>query len=60
MKVFVNDKPVEILPGMPVRHALISADLLRETESLKQVFDEWDHEIGLDGALAEGSRIYLK
>jgi hypothetical protein len=60
MKVFVNDKPIEILAGMTVRHALISADLLRETESSKRVFDEWGNEIGLDGALAEGSKIYFK
>jgi hypothetical protein len=60
MKVFVNDKPVEILPGMTVRHALISAGLLKELEASKRVFDEWGNEVGLDGALAEGSRIYLK
>jgi hypothetical protein len=60
MKVFVNDKPIEILPGMTVRHALISAGLLKELEASKRVFDEWGNEVGLDGALAEGSRIYLK
>jgi hypothetical protein len=60
MIVFVNDKPIEILPGMTVRHALISADLLRETESSKRAFDEWGNEIGLDGELAEGSKIYFK
>jgi hypothetical protein len=60
MKVFVNDKPIEILPGMTVRHALISADLLRDTELSKHIFDEWGNEIGLDGALSEGAKIYLK
>jgi hypothetical protein len=60
MEVFVNDKPIEILPGMTVRHALISADLLREIESLKRVFDKWGNEIGLDGALSKGAKIYVR
>jgi len=60
MKVYVNDKPIELLPGMTVRHALISAELFRETESLKRVFDEWGNEIGLDGALSEGAKIYVR
>jgi hypothetical protein len=60
MKVFVNDIPIDILPGMTVRHALISADILRETESSKHVFDEWGNEIGLDGALSEGAKIYVR
>jgi hypothetical protein len=60
MKVFVNDMPIDILPGMTVRHALISADLLRKTESSKRAFDEWGNEIGLDGALSEGAKIYVR
>lgn len=60
MKVFVNDKPIDILPGMTVRHALISADLLKGIESSKRVFDEWGNEIGLDGALSEGAKIYVR
>jgi hypothetical protein len=60
MKVFVNDMPIEILPGMTVRHALISADLLSEIESSKRAFDEWGNEIGLDGALSEGVKIYVR
>jgi hypothetical protein len=60
MKVFVNDIPIEILPGMTVRHALISADLFRETESSKKVYDEWGNEVGLDGALAKGAKIYVR
>ncbi|MFZ3138750.1 MAG: hypothetical protein WA126_15320 [Thermodesulfovibrionales bacterium] len=60
MKVFVNDIPIEILPGMTVRHALVSADLLKGIESSKRVFDEWGNEIGLDGALSEGAKIYVR
>lgn len=60
MKVYVNDKPIEILPGMTVRHALISAGLLKELEASKKVYDEWGNEIGLDGALSEGAKIYVR
>ncbi|MCL4477071.1 MAG: hypothetical protein M1508_12745 [Nitrospirae bacterium] len=60
MRVFVNNEPVDLLPGMTVRHALISAGLLKEMERSKKAYDEWGNEIGLDGALADGMRIYLK
>jgi hypothetical protein len=59
MKVFVNDKPVDILPGMTVRHALIGAGLLYEIGPRK-VYDEWGNEIGLDGALTEGTKIFVR
>ena len=59
MKVYVNQKPVEILPGMTVRHALVSAGLLKAMEKSKKVYDEWGNELGLDGALSEGMRIYV-
>ena len=60
MKIYVNDKPIDLLPGMKVRHALIHAGLLKEVESLRKVYDEWGNEIGLEGALSEGVRIYIK
>ena len=44
---------------MTVRHALISAGLLQEIGS-KKVYDEWGNEVGLDGALAEGNRIFVR
>lgn len=59
MRVFVNDKGVDILPGMTVRHALISAGLLEEI-GRKKVYDEWGNEIGLDGALPEGAKIFVR
>jgi hypothetical protein len=59
MKIYVNDKPVEILPGMTVKHALISAELLNDADSIKRVCDKWGNEIGLDGELTEGERIYV-
>jgi hypothetical protein len=60
MKVYVNYRPIEILPGMTVKHALIGAGLLKEIEELKKVYDEWGNEIGLDGAMSEGMKIYVK
>jgi hypothetical protein len=59
MRVYVNDKAVDILPGMTVRHALISAGLSCEI-GRKKVYDEWGNEIGLDGALSEGAKIFVR
>ena len=60
MRVFVNHIPVDILPGMKVKHALISSGLLRDVGDSKKVYDEWGNEVGLDGALTEGMKIYVK
>jgi hypothetical protein len=60
MKVYVNDKPVDLLPGMKVMHALTGAEFLAAPLESMQVFDEWGNEIGLDGALSEGMRIYVR
>jgi hypothetical protein len=45
---------------MTVKHALIVADLLKEIKDSKKVYDEWGNELGLDGGLTEGMRIYVK
>jgi len=60
MKVYVNDISVDVLPGMAVKHILIHAGLLKEIEGLKKVYDEWGNELGLDGGLSEGMKIYVK
>ena len=60
MRVYVNNIPCDLLPGMTVRHALIQAGLLKEREQSQKVFDEQGNEIGLDGALSEGEKIYLR
>jgi hypothetical protein len=60
VKVFVNNREILLLPGMTVKHALIGAGLLDEAMAGKKVFDEWGNELGLDGALTEGSRIYIE
>ncbi len=60
MTVYVNAKPVDLLPGMTVRHALISTGLLGEIQKGRKAYDEYGNEIGLDGALTEGAKIYVR
>ena len=60
MKVYVNDREVNLVKGMMVKHALTAAGLMDEIKQGKKVFDETGNEIGLGGALTEGSKIYVK
>ncbi|GAB4413824.1 MAG: hypothetical protein OHK0032_09930 [Thermodesulfovibrionales bacterium] len=60
MRAYVNGIPVEVMAGMRVRHALINAGLMKEIESGKKVYDEWGNELGLDGAVSEGMKIFVK
>ena len=60
IKVFINDKLIYVLPGMTVQHALILTGVLKEVEDSKKVYDEWGNEVGLDGALSEGVKLYVK
>ena len=45
---------------MTVKHAVIAAGLIDEIERGKKVYDEMGNEIGLGGALSEGSKIYVR
>ncbi len=49
MKIYVNDRPIDLLPGMTIRHARVRADHLKEVEASKKVYDEWGNEVGLAG-----------
>jgi len=60
MKVFVNDRPFDLLAGMTVKHALVAAGLLTEMGSSKRTYDQWGNELGLGGALSEGMKIYVR
>ena len=60
MMVYVNDAPVHVLPGMTVKHALLRAGILRSTREPCRTLDQWGNEIGLDGALCEGMKIYVR
>lgn len=60
MKVFVNNSEIHLAPGMTVRHALIAAGLFEEVKAGRKAFDEWGNEVGLDGAVSENCRLYVK
>jgi hypothetical protein len=60
MTVYVNDREISLVIGMTVKHALTAAGLMDEVKQGKKVFDEMGNEIGLGGALTEGSKIYVK
>lgn len=60
MRVYIDGMPVDMLPGMTVKHALINAGILKEIESGKKVYDEWGNELGLDGTVTEGMKIFVK
>jgi hypothetical protein len=60
MRVYVDEQPVDLVPGMQVKHALISAGRMAEIAAGLKVYDEWGHELGLDGALAEGMRLFVR
>ncbi len=59
MRVYVNDQPVELFPGMQVKHALIRCGAMAKITCGCKAFDAWGHELGLDGALLEGMKIYV-
>ncbi len=60
MKVFVNGRPFDLLPGMTVKHALVAAGLLQEIGTSKEAYDQWGNELGLGGALSDGMKIYVR
>ncbi len=60
MRVYVNQQPVEVAPGMTVRHALLAAGLLDRLRAGQKPHDEWGNEVGLDGALSPEMKIYVK
>ena len=54
------DQPVELFPGMQVKHALTRAGNGEQLPPGLKAYDAWGHELGLDGALVEGMKIYVK
>lgn len=63
ISVYVNDEPVTIYEGMHVKHALISCNAsLYEAAQNEEIIieDENGFEIGLEGALNDGARIYTR
>jgi len=63
MQIFVNDRPVILYRGMQVRHALIACEesfYKAAKEGAVTVEDENGFAVGLEGALHEGARLYIK
>ncbi len=60
MRVYVNHEPVELLPGMTVKHALIKAGMLGQIEAGRKVYDAWGNELGLGGALSAEMKIWVR
>ena len=60
MRVYVNEKPVDLVPGMQVKHALIGAGQMAAIAAGLKVYDAWGHELGLDGALTDSMKILVK
>lgn len=60
ISVYVNDEEVNVLPGMTVKHAVVSAGFFEEIEASKKIFDEQGKEVGLDGAATEGMKLYVR
>ncbi len=61
--VSVNGIPVEIFRGMKVRHALIALDyayVKQAEQGLVRIEDDHGFAVDLDGALQDGSEIFLK
>jgi hypothetical protein len=61
MKVFVNDKELILFRGAKVRDAVLSFDkrILREI-SHYEILDKYGNQTEIDGALQEGSQLYIK
>lgn len=63
IEVFVNDAKVTVYRGLRVKHALIAYDQdvyrLAVAGSVR-VYDRNGFAIGLDGALSDGARIYVR
>lgn len=60
VRVYVNGAPVELAPGMTVRHALLAAGHLDRVAAGRKAYDDWGNEVGLDGALTPEMRLWVK
>jgi hypothetical protein len=59
IRVYVDDRAVDLPAGMTVRHALLAADALDRIDDSHRPRDQWGNELGLDGALHDGMRIHV-
>ncbi len=59
MRVFVNEEPYDLAPGMTVRHALLRAGIPVDPDRPVRIQDEWGNELGLGGELTDGDRVFV-
>ena len=62
MKVFINDIPLRLHKGGRTKDALSRYQVhcgLNFTPGTYVIRDAWDNEVAQDGALSEGSKLYL-
>jgi hypothetical protein len=61
MKVFVNDKELTLFEGAKVKDAVLNFDkrILRELSEY-EILDKYGNQTGIDGALQEGSQLFIK
>jgi hypothetical protein len=60
VEVRVNGKPVEVRDGMQVKDALIRAGEMEKIAAGLRAYDQWGNELGLDGALVDGVKIFVR
>jgi hypothetical protein len=61
--VFVDDQPVKLYRGMQVKHALIALNQAHYEAAMAgelRIEDGHGFQVGLEGALQEGSRIFTR
>lgn len=61
MKVFVNEKEITLFEGAKVKDAVLSFDkrIIRKI-SQYEILDRYGNQTGIDGALLEGSELFIK
>jgi hypothetical protein len=61
MKIFVNDKEIVLFQGAKVKDAILSFDknILKKI-SLYEVSDKYGNQTEIDGALQDGSKLFIK
>jgi hypothetical protein len=60
VEVRVNGKAVQVRVGMQVKDALIRAGEMEKIAAGLRVYDQWGNELGLDGALVDGVKIFVR
>ncbi|MDD2502133.1 MAG: hypothetical protein PHN92_15115 [Geobacter sp.] len=58
MRLTVDGKPIELMPGMTVRHALYACYGTADDDM--RVTDQWGNQVGLEGAAEVGMQLHNK